>query len=133
MAKGKPTLFKKKGKPTQQQNIELAPRQKINSKSLEDIEKKSEDTGKKKEPRKRQRHPRGYRSLEMYHPLQEEWRKKNQGTVYRSRPLDYATYGCSCGCGKHNRWKVHRRPLRLGGKQKAEIKTPSTCTIGRRW
>ena len=69
MAKGKPTLFKKKGKPTQKQNIELAPRQKINSKSLEDIEKKSEDTGKKKEPRKRQRHPRGHRSLEMYHPV----------------------------------------------------------------
>ena len=34
---------------------------------------------------------------------------------------------------KRRRWKVHRRPLWLGGKQKAEIKTPSTCSIGRQW
>ena len=132
MAKGKPTLFKKKGKPTQKQNIELAPRQKINSKSLEDIEKKSEDTGKKKKNRGKdntvQEDTEAWKCI-----TPSEWRKKNQGTACRSCPLGYATYGCSCGCGKHSRWKVHRRPLRLGGKQKAEIKTPSTCSGGRRW
>jgi len=89
MAKGKPTLFKKKGKPTQKQNIELAPRQKINSKSLEDIEKKIRRTQAKKEPRKRQRCPRGYRSLEMYHPVGVEEEKPRHRLQISSAGLRY--------------------------------------------
>jgi len=131
MAKGKPTLFKKKGKPTQKQNIELAPRQKINSKSLEDIEKKIGGHRQKKRTEEKTTPSKRTQKLGNVSPRRSGGRKTK--TVSRSRPLGYATYGCSCGYGKHSKWKVHRRPLRLGGKQKAEIKTPSTCNRGRRW
>ena len=93
--------------------------------------KNSEDTGKKKNRGKDNAVQEDTEAWKCITPS--EWRMKNQGTICRSRPLGYATYGYSCGCGKHSRWKVHRRPLRLGGKQKAEIKTPSTCSGGRHW
>jgi len=90
MAKGKPTLFKKKENPHKTKHIELAPRQKTNSKSLEDIEKKfGGHKQKKKEPRKRQRCPRRYRSLEMYHPVGVEDEKPRHHLQISSARLRY--------------------------------------------
>jgi len=63
---------------------------------LEDIEKKSEDTGKKKKNRGKdnaiQEDTEAWKCI-----TPSEWRKKNQGTVCRSHPLGYATYGTAGG------------------------------------